>query len=168
MRIFDDHFWWEFVMTIFVTWHLIHWSHCRQLRTTVLTITLWPLNKEWWGQHSQFLRCFNKWYGFYQNDDWCSFQFIWRQIGQRNSFDVAITFSSYDHAPLSYDSGGSFCFSESLRTAGSLGWEWHSGEFQRVFCSCSSSQILFHSTGNATHDHPPMSLLAHISHLFHL
>ena len=28
------------------------------LRKTILTITLWPLNKEWRGQHSQFLRCF--------------------------------------------------------------------------------------------------------------
>jgi len=35
-----------------------HWLHCWQLRTTILTITLWPLNKEWRGQHSQFLRCF--------------------------------------------------------------------------------------------------------------
>ena len=26
--------------------------------TTILTFTLWPLNKEWWWQHSQFLRCF--------------------------------------------------------------------------------------------------------------
>ena len=40
------------------TWHLRHWLHCWQLRTTILTITLWPLNKEWQGQHSQFLRCF--------------------------------------------------------------------------------------------------------------
>ena len=30
--------------------------------TTILTFTLWPLNKEWWWQHSQFLRCFwKKW-----------------------------------------------------------------------------------------------------------
>ena len=29
----------------------------RQLRTTISTFTLWPLNKEWQGQHSQFLRC---------------------------------------------------------------------------------------------------------------
>ena len=40
------------------TWHLRHWSHFWQLRTTILTFTLWPLNKEWRGQHSQFLRCF--------------------------------------------------------------------------------------------------------------
>ena len=32
------------------TWHLKHWLHCWQLRTTLLTITLWPLNKEWRGQ----------------------------------------------------------------------------------------------------------------------
>ena len=35
----------------------MHWSHCWQLRTTILTITLWILNKEWRGQHLQFLRC---------------------------------------------------------------------------------------------------------------
>ena len=40
------------------TWHLRHWFHFWQLRTTILTFTLWPLNKEWWWQHSQFLRCF--------------------------------------------------------------------------------------------------------------
>ena len=42
------------------TWHLrhCHWLHCWQLRTTILTITLLPLNKEWQGQHSQFLGCF--------------------------------------------------------------------------------------------------------------
>ena len=40
-------------------WHLRHWLHCWQLRTTLLRITLWPLNKEWWGQHLQFLRCFS-------------------------------------------------------------------------------------------------------------
>ena len=40
------------------TWHLRHSLHFWQLRTTMLTITLWPLNKEWRGQHSQFLRCF--------------------------------------------------------------------------------------------------------------
>ena len=40
------------------TWHLRHWLHFWQLRTTILTFTLWPLNKEWWWQHSQFLRCF--------------------------------------------------------------------------------------------------------------
>ena len=40
------------------TWHLRHWLHCWQLRTTILTITLWPLNKEWRGPHSQFLQCF--------------------------------------------------------------------------------------------------------------
>ena len=40
------------------TWHLRHWLHCWQLRTTLLTITLWPLNKEWWWKHLQFLRCF--------------------------------------------------------------------------------------------------------------
>ena len=42
------------------TWHLRHWLHCWQLRTTLLTITLWPLNKECWWQHSQFLRCFER------------------------------------------------------------------------------------------------------------
>ena len=42
------------------TWHLRHWLHFWQLRTTILTITLWPLNKEWQGQHLQFLRCFRK------------------------------------------------------------------------------------------------------------
>ena len=40
------------------TWHLRHWFHFWQLRTTILTFTLWLLNKEWWWQHSQFLRCF--------------------------------------------------------------------------------------------------------------
>ena len=40
------------------TWHLRHWLHFWQLRTTIWTITLWPLNREWWWQHSQFLRCF--------------------------------------------------------------------------------------------------------------
>ena len=40
-----------------VTWHLRHWLHFWPLRTTILTFTLWPLNKEWWWQHSQFLRC---------------------------------------------------------------------------------------------------------------
>ena len=40
------------------TWQLKHWLHFWQLRTTILTFTLWPLNKEWRGQHSQFLRCF--------------------------------------------------------------------------------------------------------------
>ena len=40
------------------TWHLRHWLHFWQLRTTIWTITLWPLNTEWWWQHSQFLRCF--------------------------------------------------------------------------------------------------------------
>ena len=39
------------------TWHLRHWLHFWQLRTTIWTITLWPLNTEWWWQHSQFLRC---------------------------------------------------------------------------------------------------------------
>ena len=39
------------------TWHLRHWLHFWQLRTTIWTITLWPLNREWWWQHSQFLRC---------------------------------------------------------------------------------------------------------------
>ena len=42
-------------------WHLRHWLHCWQLRTTIWTITLWPLNREWWWQHSQFLRCFFSW-----------------------------------------------------------------------------------------------------------
>ena len=37
---------------------LRHWLHCWQLRTTIWTITLCPLNREWWWQHSQFLRCF--------------------------------------------------------------------------------------------------------------
>ena len=84
-------------------------------------------------------------------------QFIQWWIWHENNFNAAITFSSYVHAPLSYDSGASFCSSESFRTAGSLGWGWHSEEFQCVFCSCSLSQILFHSRGNAIHDHPPMS-----------
>ena len=51
------------------TWHLRHWLNFWQLRTTIWTITLWPLNREWWWwQHSQFLRCFvwqlhpNRWY----------------------------------------------------------------------------------------------------------
>jgi len=39
------------------TWHLRHWLHFWQLRTKIWTITLWPLNTEWWWQHSQFLRC---------------------------------------------------------------------------------------------------------------
>ena len=39
------------------TWHLRHWWHFWQLRTTIWTIILWPLNTEWWWQHSQFLRC---------------------------------------------------------------------------------------------------------------
>ena len=71
-----NNFWRQFLMTILMTdfwkffsdflkilwpytWHLRHWLHCWQLRTTLLTITLWPLNKVWQGQHSQFLRCFN-------------------------------------------------------------------------------------------------------------
>ena len=40
------------------TWHLRHWLHFWQLRTTIWTITMWPLNRERWWQHSQFLRCF--------------------------------------------------------------------------------------------------------------
>ena len=40
------------------TWHLRHWLHFWQLRTTIWTIALWPLNTEWWWQHSQFLRCY--------------------------------------------------------------------------------------------------------------
>ena len=60
-----DNFWqfmwsfqcfWKFLWP--ETWHLRHWLHFWQLRTTTLTITLWPLNREWWWQHSQFLRCF--------------------------------------------------------------------------------------------------------------
>ena len=39
------------------TWLLRHWLFFWQLRTTILTITLWPLKKERWWQHSQFLRC---------------------------------------------------------------------------------------------------------------
>ena len=79
MTIFLLYFLWQFLMTILRflenfqmfrifsdflkilwpdTWHLRHWLHCWQLRTTILTITLWPLNKEWGGQHSQLLRCF--------------------------------------------------------------------------------------------------------------
>ena len=63
MTIFDNTFWWQFsyfrkIFRFFETWHLRHWLHCCQLRTTLLTITLWPLNKEWQGQHSQFLGCF--------------------------------------------------------------------------------------------------------------
>ena len=73
MTLFDDHFWWQFLMTIFddilwkllwhETWHLRHWLHFWQLRTTIWTITLCPLNIEWWWQHSQFLRCFIWWFG---------------------------------------------------------------------------------------------------------
>ena len=72
LAIFDVNFWWHFFdvnfqifgkfqifWENFVAWHLRHWLHCIQLRTTILTITLWPLNKEWWGQHLQFLRCFS-------------------------------------------------------------------------------------------------------------
>ena len=50
-QIFGEFLWPE-------TWHLRHWLHFWQLRTTIWTITLWPLNREWWWQHSQFLRCF--------------------------------------------------------------------------------------------------------------
>ena len=38
------------------TWK--QWLHLWQLRTTILTFTLWPLHKERQGQHSQFLPCF--------------------------------------------------------------------------------------------------------------
>ena len=83
MTIFDENFWWQFwqfwqifgkhlrfaenfqiadfqIFWKFLwpeTWHLRHWLHFWQLRTTIWTITLWPLNIEWWWQHSQFLRC---------------------------------------------------------------------------------------------------------------
>ena len=40
-QIFWKFFWPE-------TWHLRHWLHFWQLRTTIWTITLWPLNTEWW------------------------------------------------------------------------------------------------------------------------
>ena len=36
------------------TWHLRHRLHFWQLRST---IAVWPLNTEWWWQHSQFVRC---------------------------------------------------------------------------------------------------------------
>ena len=42
-------------------WHLRHWLHFWQLRTTILTFTLWPLNRKWRGQHPQFLRCLLLW-----------------------------------------------------------------------------------------------------------
>ena len=47
---------WKFLWPY--TLHLRHWLHFWQLRITILTFTLWPLNKEWRGQHSQFLRRF--------------------------------------------------------------------------------------------------------------
>ena len=50
------------------SWHLRHWLHFWQLRTTILTFTLWPLNKEWWWQHSQFLRCFLWGFPYCPND----------------------------------------------------------------------------------------------------
>ena len=53
MTIFDNTFWWQFSISILEnfqifeilwpeTWHLRHWLHCWQLRTTLLRITLWP------------------------------------------------------------------------------------------------------------------------------
>ena len=53
---------WKFsdFLKVFVTSYLSHWLHFWQLRTMIWTITLWPLNTEWWWQHSQFLRCFVK------------------------------------------------------------------------------------------------------------
>ena len=45
-------------LTLTEIWRLRHWLHFWQLRTTIWTITLWPLNREWWWQHSQFLLCF--------------------------------------------------------------------------------------------------------------
>ena len=48
------------------TWQLIHWLHFWQFRTAILTFTLSPLNKEWRGQHSQFLRCLPSPRIFYQ------------------------------------------------------------------------------------------------------
>ena len=55
-QIADFQIFWKFLWP--ETWHLRHWLHFWQLRTTIWTITLWPLNIEWWWQHSQFLRCF--------------------------------------------------------------------------------------------------------------
>ena len=42
--------------TLQTFWPLRHWLHFWQL------ITQWPLNKEWQGQHSQFLQCFSFWF----------------------------------------------------------------------------------------------------------
>ena len=55
------------------TWHLGHWLHFWQLRTTISTITLWPLNTEWWWQHSQFLRCFSLKCGEKFNNSFCGY-----------------------------------------------------------------------------------------------
>ena len=41
------------------TCHLRHWLHCWQLRTTLLTITLWPLNNKWQGQLFTILAVFD-------------------------------------------------------------------------------------------------------------
>ena len=62
------------------TWLLRHWLFFWQLRTTILTITLWPLKKEWWWQHSQFLRCFGLDFPFpllsiSQNLEFCIYDF---------------------------------------------------------------------------------------------
>ena len=47
-------------LKVFVTWDMTLETLVTflKLRTTIWTITLWPLNREWWWQHSQFLRCF--------------------------------------------------------------------------------------------------------------
>ena len=47
-------------------WHLRLWLHVTletlitllTIENKIWTITLWPLNREWWWQHSQFLRCY--------------------------------------------------------------------------------------------------------------
>ena len=58
MILFYKYIFWEFSNFLKPeTWHLRHWLHFWQLRTTIWTITLWHLNREWWWQHSQFLQC---------------------------------------------------------------------------------------------------------------
>ena len=47
-------------------WHLRHWLHCWQLRTTLLRITLWSWIALRQGQHSQFLRCFGLLFYFWR------------------------------------------------------------------------------------------------------
>ena len=41
------------------TWHLRHWFDFWQLRTTISTFTLWPLNKEWQGTAFAILAMFS-------------------------------------------------------------------------------------------------------------